>query len=153
MLPKKTPLLQCYLSRLIAWFAVFCNIQSQFSTCKAKGLIMWLPDEALRSRHCVLLLTCVRQVTFCKVLQASLSFVHRDIDKSDKDMRWPEQRPDKVSAQFTWRDKERLWKCEWGRSSYLQSAKRTWNILKISWNLAEIFVSIYSIYKPQPTFD
>lgn len=47
----------------------FCNIQCQLSTCKAKGLIMWLSAEALRSRHCVLLLTRICYVSFEKAFK------------------------------------------------------------------------------------
>lgn len=99
MLPQQTPLQQIN--------CMFCCMFVIFNYKQAKGGIMGLSAEALRSRHRVLLQTGVCRLRRPSNSQASfsLSFVHQDIDNSDKDMRWPEQRPGKVSAQFTWRDR------------------------------------------------
>lgn len=151
MFAPRTPLLQCYLSRFIACFSVFffffCNIQCQFSTCKAKGLITWLSAWGLEKPALCVIANTRSPRDICEVLQAfrphSLSFVHRDIDKRHKDMRWPEQRPDKVSAQFTWRDKERLGKRQHAtedsylpeRKACLKSFKKNSKQLKSCWEL------------------
>lgn len=126
----------------------------QFSTCKAKGMIMWLSAEASRMCHCELLLTFVCHVTFVKSFRLSAlilsfdSFVHWDIDKSDKDMRWLEQRADNISAQFTWCDED------WLKMQTIIKAlfSETKICLKISWHLPETFGSVYSVYKPQLIF-
>lgn len=121
-----TPLLQRYLSRWTACFAVFFYpIQCQFCARKAKRIhyvtLCWgLEKPATRVTW------CLQSPSSVSGLVLSPLCIETSIRVTD--MRWPEQHAGKLSAQFTQSDKERLRKCEHGRSSYLQSAKHVWNL-------------------------
>lgn len=130
----------CYCMFLL-YFLIITVRCLQFSTCKAKGMIMWLFAEASGMWHCELLLTFVCHVTFVKsfrllaLILSFDSFVHWDIDKSDKDMRWLEQRADNVSAQFTWCDEDWLKMWTFIKGTIFRDQCMFENQLKSSWDL------------------